>query len=315
MREFVLNDGSLEAAASRAEAMVHLRDVAKAAASLVARKIAISVLRSTKPLMELPCSAEDTFWGCLQGLHKNSETRDEGLFLSRMATKSPIYADLPIPLADRYWGVQEIAGSRLSATSLILCAITDSIAVSLPTDLVWDRDALTIPFNEMSLAGEVEPAEEPIDNIARSRHVDAIAERGRARLSGSLSAASFWENRGQAFPDIAFAPCTREQVEALNTQDLQLVLRRLGELNHASREWKAHGGAAPTWRSKVSPESEKVCQNPMLRAARTFKGEDGFDHFYEWHARCGSGRRIHFRLDAEIRVLEIGYVGNHLPLG
>lgn len=35
---------------------------------------------------------------------------------------------------------------------------------------------------------------------------------------------------------------------------------------------------------------------------------------FEWHARFGSGGRIHLRFDASIREVEIGYVGRHLPL-
>ena len=73
-------------------------------------------------------------------------------------------------------------------------------------------------------------------------------------------------------------------------------------------------GAAPPWTCKVTPESDRVMSHPSLREARRFRSGDGTPVLFEWHARFGSGGRIHLRFDASVREVEIGYVGGHLPL-
>ena len=54
--------------------------------------------------------------------------------------------------------------------------------------------------------------------------------------------------------------------------------------------------------------------HPTLREARRFRSVKGTRVIFEWHARFGSGGRIHLRFDAGVREVEVGYVGDHLPL-
>ena len=63
----------------------------------------------------------------------------------------------------------------------------------------------------------------------------------------------------------------------------------------------------------MTPESARVMQNPALREARCFRSGRGTMVLFEWHARFGSGARIHLRFDARTREIEIGYIGVHLP--
>ena len=53
--------------------------------------------------------------------------------------------------------------------------------------------------------------------------------------------------------------------------------------------------------------------DPSLRKARRFRSADGERHLFEWHARFGSGMRIHLRFDPRTLEIEIGYVGRKLP--
>ncbi len=73
-------------------------------------------------------------------------------------------------------------------------------------------------------------------------------------------------------------------------------------------------GPAPSWPCKVTPENEKTIANRRLSQARTFRSTTGTRQTFEWHARFGSGGRIHLRFEAKARVVEIGYIGRHLPL-
>ena len=64
----------------------------------------------------------------------------------------------------------------------------------------------------------------------------------------------------------------------------------------------------------VTPESTRVMRDPVLREARGFRSHRGTREIFEWHARFGSGGRIHLRFDPDSREVEIGYIGPHLPL-
>ena len=64
----------------------------------------------------------------------------------------------------------------------------------------------------------------------------------------------------------------------------------------------------------MTPESSTVMKNHKLREERRFRSQTGAIELFEWHARFGSGGRIHLRFDPASREVEIGYIGNHLPI-
>ena len=74
------------------------------------------------------------------------------------------------------------------------------------------------------------------------------------------------------------------------------------------------GGATPRWKCNVTPESDSVMNNATLRESRRFGSHYGTRELFEWHARFGSGGRIHLRFNPHAREVEIGYIGQHLPL-
>lgn len=104
------------------------------------------------------------------------------------------------------------------------------------------------------------------------------------------------------------------QLAKLNAGWLPTLVNRLGELDETAAAWV--GGDAPPWRCKVTPESESLRQykKGKLLDLRRFRAAGGERVLFEWHARFGSGARIHLRFDARARGIEIGYVGVHLPL-
>ncbi len=101
-------------------------------------------------------------------------------------------------------------------------------------------------------------------------------------------------------------------LERLDAGLLSVVLKRLGQLEEAASHWVE--GAAPAWPCKVTPESESTMSNPKYRRARSFKSASGGREIFEWHARFGDSGRIHLRFEARERIVEIGYIGMHLPL-
>ena len=156
---------------------------------------------------------------------------------------------------------------------------------------------------------------EQIDNLTRSSHAAPIVERHRARLQRECSdAADLWARRGQAFPNLSFGPEVEEHLVKLNAGWFRTLVNRLADLDETAADWATVGGDAPPWRTRVTPESGSVMQNPRLREARRFRSAGGARILFEWHARFGGGARIHLRFDAGTREIEIGYIGVHLPL-
>ena len=189
-----------------------------------------------------------------------------------------------------------------------MCAITDWIAVGFPSDLVWDKDQLTVSFDELLPDENFQETSETIDNLARSTHANLICERHSAALLDQDPLA-VWKQKDDAFPNLLFGPDVKPPPEILG-----VAIRRLSEIDKSAAEWRNVGGPAPPWTCRVTPESESVRNNATLLNERRFRSGCGTQELFEWHARIGSGFRIHLRFDAETYKVEIGYIGPHLPL-
>ena len=118
------------------------------------------------------------------------------------------------------------------------------------------------------------------------------------------------------FPHLIFGQDVEDHLAELNAGWLPTLVNRLTELDETAAEWVAVGGDAPPWKCKVTPESQSVrdYKRGKLLEARTFLAAGGERVLFEWHARFGSGARIHLRFDASAREIEIGYAGVHLPV-
>ena len=138
-----------------------------------------------------------------------------------------------------------------------------------------------------------------------------VARRARCRIKVP---ADVWSERAAAFPHLSFGPDVEGQLKKLDLGRLTTVVNRLADLDEAASAWQGVGGAAPPWTCRVTPESESVMNSERLREARRFRSVCGERLLFEWHARFGSGGRIHLRFDASSRTVEIGYIGGHLPL-
>ena len=311
MREMVLNHASL-GSPDQHTALVWLKDVTEGMTLLVRDKIAERSLRMRQPLPETLCLSNWSLWDALQELKKGG-ARDEHLFFVRLASKVPLLSDIDQEVADRFLACEAETLPPEDGEPLVLCAITDGIAVGFPSDAVWDCDQLTIRFNEMLPDGNIGEASEMIDNLTRSSHAQPICERHSASLRDQLpNSRSLWKDKEQAFPNLIFGPDVERQIERLNT--LKRVVQCLESLDKSVGEWRVTGGAMPSWTCEVTPESQSVMNDPRLREERRFRSHRGTRELFELHARFGSGGRIHLRIDPSSRKVEIGYIGPHLPL-
>ena len=317
MRELVLNDASI-AAADQLTAIDWLADIAKGIAALVIKQVVQNTLRTSRPLQEIHYRDNSSLWDAIFAL-KQQGLVDEHRFLMRSSVKSPLTHELGQGIKDRFLACEGRTFPSPEGDPLVLCAISDGIAVSFPSDSVWDGNLIKVDFYELKddESGEVSEEEtfEEIDNLARSNHAPPIYERHRQSLRGQItSAEELWNNRKQAFPNLLFGPDIEDHLRKLNTGDLGTIVGRLASLNAAATEWPDVGGGVPQWKTKVTNESESLQNDAKKREKRRFRSYYGKSQLFLWHARFGDSGRIHLRFDPSSHEVEIGYIGPHLPL-
>ncbi len=307
MREMVLNHASVQAP-DRHTAVGWLKDVSTGILQLASKKVTQSSLRMQRPTQDIDCLPGYSLFDAYQDLRR-SGARDEYGLLLHMSTKYPLLREVEFGVSDRFQACEAKQLPSEDGEPLVLCAITNWIAVGFPSDPTWDNDRLTVRFNELLPDESIEETSEIIDNLTRSVHAHPICERYRTDLLRDQSISELWQRRQEVFPNLIFGP----DVE-LPPEHAQTIINRLVELDESAAKWREVGGTLPPWTCKVTPESSSLMDDRKLREARRFRSHRGTRELFEWHARFGSNGRIHLRLDAGSQEIEIGYIGPHLPM-
>lgn len=312
MRELVLNHASLEAAVWH-RVVEFLPDLAVGMADLVKSGTAASVLRMChtphRILIEGDRSLFDAYLEC-----GRRGWREEYIALMTLSSKFPLCIDLESDLVDRLWVSETIHLSSEDGGPLLVCVMTDSIAVSFSTNRIWNQDRLLVEFRELLQDGSWYDASEQVDNLARRTHAGPIIDRSRQRLRRQCSdTSSLWKRRADIYPHLLFGPDVSDHLAKLNAGWLPTLVNRLTELDETAYDWSVTRGKTPPWRCKVTPESRSTMNHPRLRKMRSFRSVRGDRVLFEWHARLGRSGRIHLRFDGETQEIEVGYIGQHLP--
>lgn len=312
MREMVLNDASVHAPdVGRGAVVGWLADLSLGMARLIADGVTPAQLRASRELYQTPCLPDWSLYDAIQGVRAAGH-RDEYLSLARLVNKAPLLRDAPEDVRGRFLGAEGASATGEEGEPLVLCAVADWIAVGLPSDTSWDRDCLTVEFNELLDDETFSSASEVIDNLTRSRHATTIAERHRERLRHGSDPASLWRDRHLCFPNLAFGPGVETDLQRYAAY-FSTVVRRLIDIHDAAADWKAHGGPAPRWTTHVTDESRSTKRSRTYLNARRFPSHRGTTELFTWHARFGGAGRIHLRFNAETREVEVGYIGPKLP--
>ena len=165
----------------------------------------------------------------------------------KSVTRPPHLLDgLERDVKDRFRGCRLFELSGENRVPLVLCAVTNGVAVSVPSEPDWDCDRLPVQFRESQRDGTSEQLEGQIDNLARREHARAIIDRHRAHLRTQCSKpAEVWRLRAQLFPNLLFGPDVEEDLRAV-AGVLQTVVNRLAELDDAASAWWRCGWRTPT---------------------------------------------------------------------
>ena len=275
--------------------------------------VVLKSLRTAHALHDTRCLPGYSLFDAYLNL-RNWGFREEFRLLMGLTDKQPLLMEAEPDVRSRFLACEERMLPEGDGEPLVFCAITDGVAVGFPSSPEWDRDRVTVHFDEMLPDETIEPTSEQIDQLTRSAHATSIWDRHRARLHASSDdPAALWESRDAAFPNLSFGPGVRDNLREF-AHLLPTIVRKLVALDESARDWREHGGPAPVWRTKVTPESQPVMDNPRLREARRFPSHRGTRELFEWHARFGDNGRIHLRFDPITREVGIGYIGQHLPL-
>lgn len=318
MREMALNHAAIWAPESnREEISEWLRDIAIGMSQLVKNKVVEKILRTSRELYETSCLRGFSLYDAYIELGR-SGCREEYNFLMRLSSKTLLLHEIEEDIEDRFYACEGQDLSSEDRAPLVFCARTDGVAIGFPSDTHWDRDQVTVSFKKLLPDATVEETSKKIDHLARSTHAGPICERHRARhldkiLESNNPVDYLWDKRQEIFPNLIFGKDVKNHLRTSSNQ-LQVIVKALEDLEHSAREWKDRGGAAPHWKRKVTDESDQVKNDPTLSRQRRFRSHDGTPQDFFWHARFGSSGRIHLRFGPERQEIEIGYIGKHLPL-
>lgn len=313
MREMILNHASISAPAGDRDRVVDwLKGMVVGMAQITRDRIAQMSLRMRWNLHDTHCFPCHSLFDAYQDLRR-AGNREEYQFLIRLVTKTPLLTQVEPDIKDRFRACEERTLPLPEGEPLVLCAIADGIAVGFPSDPIWDRDRLTVTFDELLPDETIQEVSEQIDNLTRAAHARTIYDRHRIRFRAVNSPGELWLNRHVAFPHLIFGPDINQDLER-SSKVLPTIIGKLTDLDKSVEQWQSAGGPAPHWRTKVTRESRRVRGDPALLKMRRFPSQSGAQELFEWHARFGDSGRIHLRFDAKTREVEIGYIGPHLQL-
>ena len=313
MREMVLNHASMSAPRSNsAEISTWLMELAEGIQRLLEERVVQRSLRTARNLYDTQCLPGCSLFDAYLELRSRGHREEFRLFMG-LNDKQPLLIEIGQDVEDRFLACEEQTLPASDGEPLVLCALADWIAIGFPSAPIWNRDRITVRFNELLPDETIVEASEEIDQLTRSVHAGPICDRHRERLLAGSDPVTLWESREAVFPHLVLGPDVegnlKNQAHLFST-----IVGKLKDLDRSSGEWRDVGGPAPPWKMKVTPESTLKMKNRSFREARKFRSHRGTLEIFEWHARFGDGGRIHLRFDAVSKEVEVGYIGPHLPL-
>ena len=182
MREMVLNDASVSVPHSNpAEISAWLRELAEGIQRLLEARVVQRSLRTARNLYDTQCLSGYSLFDAYLEL-RSREYREEFRLFMGLNDRQPLLIEIGSDMEDRFLACEEQTLPAPDGEPLVLCAIADWIAIGFPSAPIWDRDRITVRFNELLPDGTIEEASEEIDQLTRPAHAGSISDRHRERL-------------------------------------------------------------------------------------------------------------------------------------
>ena len=311
----VLNHASL-VVNDHYEAMSLLKDVVEGMTYLIDKNVVEQTLRTS-------AKQSSAIYNLLIGKlydFDDAEFRDTRKFLLSLSTKSPLLRDVDNHYKDRFKGCEYVSHTsqyKLKLTPeegapLVLCAVTNWIAVGIASKN-WDCERIVVHFKELKDDSSIGQVSERINNLTRSHHASAIYKTHYNKIQSALTVATFWEERNSAFPYLLFGCDVKAHIQNINAGELSVLVSKLNYLNQECKDWQSNNSYSPDFNTIFSRESQTVRKKPYFREKRMFTSSQGATEYYELHIRFGTNGRIHCRICQNVKRIEVGYIGPHLP--
>lgn len=245
--------------------------------------------------------------------------RDLRKLFYKITTKTRLGEHIDNAVRERFYASCFFIGSRrtrdrtIEARGLGLAYLLDGIAASLASDQQWCK--ASIGLAHVWLDNEAQEHEEngEVANVSRPANAEAAANelyrRWKQETRSLQESASHGRSIANVFRHLAFGADVGKQFDGLATAAKGVIWNKLIEFDGAAREWRREGGSLPSLAGVRSEGSATMAQFGEERAHRSRHGKK---ETYKLHVSAGSCR-IHFRVESAARMLEIGYVGRHLP--
>ena len=270
-------------------------------------------------------SIGDELWGCelavgytVADWMATAEPELRGLLLG-IATKTEFPIEAGDALRDRFhlseFHLSDEVQSKRSpeAHGLGAAYLLHGIGASLPSEPRWTQTRLALRHLWLDDDGRDRDDTVEVLNLAGPTQVaevsDALLLRSQHALVNDLS--NLAARKNECFPHLRFGSAVDSQLGDLPRTLVRRVVLKLMVLDDACRKWRQEATMSSPQLTDCRPESEPTMQR--YGNLRIFPNHEGRNRTYELHVSVGRRYRIHLRVVHRPRVIELGYVGRHLP--
>lgn len=270
-------------------------------------------------------SIGDRLWACelavgytVADWMATAEPELRGLLLG-IATKT----EFPIEAGDALRGRYHLSEFHLSdevqwegspeARGLGAAYLLHGIGASLPSEPRWTQTRLALRHLWLDDDGRNRDDTVEVLNLAEPIHVAEISGALLQRSQQALVSdpPDLAARKNDCFPHLRFGSAVDSQIGHLPPTLLRRVVLKLMVLDDACRKWRQDATMPSPPLTDCRPESEPTMQRYGHR--RVFPDHEGRNRTYELHVSVGRRYRVHLRIVPQPRVIEVGYVGRHLP--
>jgi hypothetical protein len=268
------------------------------------------------PLVERE-DGDETLGSVVDSLFDNPNTHDLANFFRAIESMSPADTDLSDDALDIILGIDKIEVARGYEQTIDLvekagldakqCAVTQSILISFSRKNLWQFDRMAFWCNGF-------PDSFIFDHVANEQHGLSVSERQRNNARKGLTARNFWQFRERLFSNLLFGQDVEGQIEIFDANMFGLAITKLTKLDRLSQQYRnnlINITREVESRYGIVPESAQTMAN--YRNNRIFSDYRGRRLVFEKHIWVGLQYRIHIFIHENPRIIEIGYMGAHLP--
>lgn len=247
--------------------------------------------------------------------------RDLRTLFYKITNKTTLGEYIDDTVKDRFSVSEFSLGSRsdssreVKAPGLGLAYLLDGVAVSLASEERWCQTVFDI--RHLWLDSEAQEHTETVQvvNVSRQADVESAMDKLYQMWKRAMLHQRTGLSRGTisqalaSFRHLVFGLDVEKQFHGLALDDRRVIWGKLIGLDSAVWEWRRSEAGRPTIQG-IRPEGKATMD--QFGDKRVYRNRHGENVTYKLHVSAGS-RRVHFRIEPASRVIEVGYVGKHLP--